>query len=202
VGKRAGLTKEDVVAAAARVADRDGLDRLTIASVADALGIQSPSIYHHVDGLDDLRHEIGTYGARELAKRFAAAVDDAGSTDAYAALQVMAHAFRDFAKDHPGLYAAAQPATPLDGDQTLYDAAPEAFNTVLGMVATLGLPPEEQVNVFQSVRAALHGFIMCEAQPGFGRPEEADAQFQHMIDMLDAGLRVIVARNKKVRRRA
>src|SRR5262245_61216882 len=119
MGKKAGLTKQDIVAAAALVADRDGYEAMTLAHVAEELGIQSPSLYHHVHGLDDLRHEVAVFGARELALRFAAAVDDADPADAYTSLQVMAHAFRDFAKDHPGLYAAAQPATPLDSDMTL-----------------------------------------------------------------------------------
>jgi AcrR family transcriptional regulator len=200
VGKKAGLTREDVVAAAAAVADRDGFDHLGIAGVASVLGVQPPSLYHHVEGLDDLRHEVGIFGARELARRFAASLDEAGDVDAYASLKLMAHAFRNFAREHPGLYAAAQPATSLDADLALYEAAPAAFDTVLRTVASLGLPPDEQVRVIRSVRAALHGFIICETRPGFGPPDEVDASFEHMIAMLDAGLRSIAADHRRGRR--
>jgi AcrR family transcriptional regulator len=199
MGKKAGLTREDVVGAAALVADRDGFEQLSIARVAEVLGIQSPSLYHHVDGLDELRHEVAVLGSRELAGRFARSLQEAGEVDAYENLRIMARAFRDFAREHPGLYAAAQPATSLDADLTLYQAAPEAFDTVLRTVASLGLPDEEQVSVIRSVRAALHGFIICETRPGFGTADDVDASFDHMIDILDAGLRVIVERHRRTR---
>lgn len=59
--RRSPLTKDDVFAAALAIADRDGLDAVTMRSVADALGVQAMSLYHHVankdailDGLADL----------------------------------------------------------------------------------------------------------------------------------------------------
>jgi AcrR family transcriptional regulator len=192
VGRKAGLTKGDVVAAAARIADRDGLELLTIAHVAEALGVQPPSLYHHVGGLEDLRHEVGVLGAQELARRFTQALADAPDLDGLASLRVMAHAFRDFARDHPGLYAAAQPATSLDADLTLYQAAPQAFDTVLATVASLGLTPDDQVHVIRSVRAALHGFILYESRPGFGEPDDVDRSFEQMIDLLEGGIRSLL----------
>ena len=64
---RAGLDTEAVVAAAAGLADDVGLERLTLAGLAAALGIRTPSLYAHVNGLPDLRARMGARGARELA---------------------------------------------------------------------------------------------------------------------------------------
>ena len=52
---RAGLTPATVVDAAIALVDRDGPDALTLAAVADRLDVRAPSLYNHVDGLDDLR---------------------------------------------------------------------------------------------------------------------------------------------------
>jgi AcrR family transcriptional regulator len=52
------LTREDVVDAAFRIADRDGLQALTMRRLGRVLGIEAGSLYHHVPGrealLDDL----------------------------------------------------------------------------------------------------------------------------------------------------
>jgi AcrR family transcriptional regulator len=193
MGRKAGLTKPDIVAAAGAVADRYGYDGLTLARVAERLGIQSPSLYHHVEGLDDLRREVSILGARELGARFQAALADVQHAEGLLAMREMARAFRAFAHDHPGLYAAAQGATALDEDQTLYEAAPDAFNTVLGAVAGLGLPVEQQFTIIGSVRAALHGFISLEARLGVGDPEESDRNFEMMLELLESGVRMWVA---------
>ncbi|MGI8712393.1 MAG: TetR family transcriptional regulator, partial [Solirubrobacteraceae bacterium] len=52
---RAGLDAEAVVTAAARLADAEGLECLTLARLAQRLGVRSPSLYAHVDGLEELR---------------------------------------------------------------------------------------------------------------------------------------------------
>src|SRR6185437_527132 len=46
---RAGLSTAAVVAAAAEIADAEGLDRLTLARVAAAAGVRTPSLYNHVE---------------------------------------------------------------------------------------------------------------------------------------------------------
>src|SRR5262245_19492696 len=192
MGRKAGLTKPDIVAAAGAVADRYGYDGLTLARVAERLGIQSPSLYHHVEGLDDLRREVAILGARELGARFQAALAELQQSEGLEAMREMARAFRAFAHEHPGLYAAAQGATALDEDQTLYEAAPDAFNTVLGAVAALGLPVEQQFTIIGSVRAALHSFIVLEARLGVGEPDESDRNFEMMLELLESGVRMWV----------
>jgi AcrR family transcriptional regulator len=199
VGRKAGLTKEDVVAAAARLADQEGLECLSMAAVAALLGVQPPSLYHHVDGLDELRHEVAIFGARELGARFRAALEAIDETDepGVGTLAHMARAFRAFSQEHPGLYAAAQPATSLDEDQALYAAAPEAFDTVLAAMAAIGLTAADQVHVIRSVRAALHGFIILESRPGFGVPDDVDRSFDLMLELLQGGVQIWVDETRR-----
>src|SRR6478735_7322489 len=95
---RAGLSTAAVVAAAAEIADAEGLDRLTLARVAATAGVRTPSLYNHVESLDDVRR----------------AGDDA--------LAAMAVAYRAYARRHPGRYAATQRA-PAEGDEEMRTAA-------------------------------------------------------------------------------
>ncbi|MDQ8046362.1 MAG: TetR family transcriptional regulator, partial [Patulibacter sp.] len=51
---RAGLDPGRVADAAVAIADRDGLDGVTIARVAAELGVKGPSLYNHVASRDAL----------------------------------------------------------------------------------------------------------------------------------------------------
>ena len=52
---RVGLDREAVVEAAIALADRAGIEGLTIKSLAQKLGVQPPSLYNHVESLEALR---------------------------------------------------------------------------------------------------------------------------------------------------
>ncbi len=61
MGKRASLSKERVLATALKLADKGGTAGLTMRNLADKLGVEAMSLYHHVankeailDGLVDL----------------------------------------------------------------------------------------------------------------------------------------------------
>src|SRR5262249_32919784 len=105
---RAGLDADAVVAAAAALADASGLQQLTLARLAAALGIRTPSLYAHIDGLDDLRARLGARGAGELAATLQLAAAGRARGDARRAVAL---AYREAAHAPPGAHAAT-PVTP------------------------------------------------------------------------------------------
>src|SRR5919199_3743621 len=116
---RSGLNTELVVDAAARLADAEGLENLTLKRLADALDVRPPSLFSHVEGLADLRRQLQLRALREMAARCGrAAIGRAGDE----AVLATATAARDFAREHPGLYAASLGAPPA-GDRELNEAA-------------------------------------------------------------------------------
>ena len=102
---RAGLDTASVVDAAARLADADGLESLTLAQLAAQLGVRGPSLYSHVASLADVRLRLGERGARELAAAMGRAAAGRAGRDA---LLAVADAYRSYAHAHPGTYAAMQ----------------------------------------------------------------------------------------------
>jgi AcrR family transcriptional regulator len=54
LGRPAGLTVDQITAAAIQVADADGMDNLSMRSVADRLGVGTMSLYRHVSSKDEL----------------------------------------------------------------------------------------------------------------------------------------------------
>ena len=56
--RRKALTRSEVVDAALRIADADGLDALTMRRLAGDLGIEAASLYHHLSGREALLDEL------------------------------------------------------------------------------------------------------------------------------------------------
>ncbi len=54
MGRTADLTRARIARAALELLDRHGAAGLTMRRVAQGLGVQAPSLYHHVRGQDDL----------------------------------------------------------------------------------------------------------------------------------------------------
>jgi AcrR family transcriptional regulator len=181
---RAGLTPDAVVDAAAAVADAEGLEALSLARVAAAVRVRTPSLYAHVDGLADLRRRLGMRGARDLAALLRDAAVGRARGDA---LRAAADAYRAYAREHPGTYAAAQRA-PDPGDEGARVAAAEAVDVLLALLAGYGLTGSDAIHAVRVVRSALHGFVTLEAAGGFALAEDVDQSFARLVDLLDRGL--------------
>ena len=55
---RIRLDKNAVVQAAVEILNAEGVQALTLSRLAEELGIQTPSLYNHVDGLAGLQQEL------------------------------------------------------------------------------------------------------------------------------------------------
>jgi AcrR family transcriptional regulator len=175
---RAGLDSEAVVAAAAELADTEGLEALTLARLAGRLGVRAPSLYVHVAGLDDLRRRLAERGAHELRS----ALQDAAAGRARGeALSAVAAAYRAYAREHPGMYAALQ----READS---EEASRLVAVVLAVLRGYGLAGDDAIHAVRIVRAALHGFVELELLGGFRIPLELDETFQRLVTVLDRGL--------------
>jgi AcrR family transcriptional regulator len=167
-----------VVGAAAELADSEGLGAVTLARLAQKLGVRPPSLYAHVDGLDDLRRRIGALGARELAAVLGSAAAGRAGSDA---LEAVAHAYRGYAHEHPGRYAALQPVRGGSDGQAVVDV-------VVAVLRGYGLDGDGAIHAVRIIRAALHGFVSLEADGGLGIPLSVDASFERLLTVLHAGL--------------
>ena len=181
---RQGLSKAQVVDAAAKIADAEGLEAVTVARVASELGIKAPSLYNHVAGRDDL---IGALGVRALQELAAALTQASVGRSRDDALQGIAAAYRAYVLEHPGLYSATIRAPEAD-DRERQEAAEKVLEVVYAVLAGYGLEGDDAVHAARAVRSGLHGFASIEAAGGFGIPADRDESFRRMVAALAAGL--------------
>ena len=185
MARKVGLDRRQVLDEAAALADAHGIEAVTLARVASGLGVASPSLYSHVANLRALRREL----AVEASSRLGAALHDAIAEErGVPALRATAHAYRTFAHAHPGLYSTLHSTPGQDEDPEVYAAFAAVLPDLTEVLRGLGLPDADTVPVVRALRSALHGFVSLEASGGFGLPEDVDASFGTMVDILVAGV--------------
>lgn len=183
-GERPRLTPDRVVAEAGLLADERGISGLSLAPLAERLGVRVPSLYKHVGGLDDLHRRLALAGVRDLADELGAATVGRSGRDA---LMACATAWRAYAKAHPGRYGAIQRA-PDPADAELVAAAGRLVELIYAILRGYGLDDEQTVHATRAVRSALHGFVTLEAAGGFGLPQDVDESYTRLVELLDSGL--------------
>jgi AcrR family transcriptional regulator len=174
---RAGLTETRVVEEAERLADEVGLSSLTLAALADRLGVRQPSLYKHIAGTDGLRRNIAVRAKNELAGVLGRAAVGRARGDAIAALS---NAYRVWAKEHPGRYAAVQ-RVPVAGDSDDEIASANVVRVASDVMAGFGLRGDDAIDAIRALRAALHGFVTLETGDGFGLPVDIDRSFDRLV---------------------
>ena len=182
---RRGLDHDQIVEAAAAIADREGLAAVTLGAIAQHVGVKPPSLYNHVDGLEAVLGALRVLAMRRLTEQMKSA---AGHATGAEALLAMARSWRDFAKRHPGLYLATVRA-PDSAEDEVAEATKALMAVVLVVLGELGLRGDEAIHAARSLRAMLHGFVLLEAGEGFGIPIRLDESFQWSLDAWLSGVR-------------
>lgn len=182
---RAGLTPDQLVVVAAALADRDGLEQVTVSAVARQVGVKPASVYAHLDGADDLRRRVTQLALTEMAERAADAMAGRSGRDA---LEAWATAFRTYAFAHPGRYAASH--RPLGRQDALAGAGPRHTSLSVAILRGYDVPERDHVHAVRLLGATIHGFLDLEAAGSFDHsaPPAADS-WPRTIDALDALLR-------------
>lgn len=181
---RAGLTTDRVVAAAADLADEAGFENVTVSALARHFGVKDASLYSHIKNLQDLRTRLALRAGGELIDRIAAAVAGRAGKDALAAF---ADAYRAYALQHPGRYAATQ----VRVDQSLLAGSPAMLRTAeitYGMLRAYGLDEPDLTDAVRLLRSTFHGYCVLEAGGGFGAPRDVQKSWDRAVDALHVAL--------------
>jgi AcrR family transcriptional regulator len=177
-------SREAIVAAAADILEVGGLEALTMAAVADAVGVRGPSLYKHVPGRTWLIRAVAERTALEL--RAALELAAASASDPRDQLRAIAAAHRTYVRSHPAGYGLL--FAPLEAD-----AAPDAE-----LVAAVGAPlvaataplvgADRALEGARALAAWAHGFVSMELAGAFRLGGDVEAAFRFGLETLIEGL--------------
>ncbi len=174
---RAGLTTDAVLDAASDLADKEGLANVTLAALATRLGVRPPSLYKHVDGLDAIHRGLAVRGLREAVARCQRATVGKARDEA---LFAFAHAYWQFARDRPGLYAASVRAA-KPGENDIAAAGEALIGIVLSVLAGYGVTGDDALHATRGLRAIVHGFVSLDAMGGFRLKLDLDESLDRLL---------------------
>ncbi len=170
------LSRERIIEAALHIADGQGLRRLTMRRLGDALQVEAMAIYHHLPGgkealLDALAEHVTTV-----------AVEADGAASWRELAHAWAHAARAGLLAHPGVLSLALTKPPRG-------AAALAITEQTGRLAEAGLPAPG--DALRTLRAYVMGSVALEVQRSgwSGESVESGAEAQAAFDQ---GLRAVL----------
>ena len=182
---RVGVTPERLVRAGAELADEVGFDQVTVSALARRFQVKVPSLYSHVRNSEDLKTRITLLALAELADHSAAALAGRAGKDALVALGTV---YRDYARAHPGRYAAARRR--LDPQTAAASAGPRHSQLIRAILRGYHLREPDETHAVRLIGSTFHGYISLELAGGFDHSSPDPQQsWIRIMDGLDALLR-------------
>ena len=185
---RMGLSTAHVVAAGAEFADEFGIESVTLAALAERLGVKPPALYKHVDSIGDLQHRIATLAMSEFGDVLGIAIQGKSGADAISALFEAMYAY---IAEHPGRYAAATNAKLQGNDDPFFVATSRVINSMRAVLTSYGIPLDERDHAIRMLRSTIHGFAQFQTANAFQWSNDPAETVAWMIRFFDAGLKAI-----------
>lgn len=179
------IDKELLIKEAAHMVNKIGIENLSLKILAAELGVKSPSLYNHVDGLDDLKKQIMLYGWKEMEDKIIQAV--IGYTG-YDAIRVICHAFREYAIENQGVFSAMLWYNQFENEQAR-DATSKMFSVFFKVTKSLNISQENCYHLVRMFRGFLEGFVLLENHHAFGNKQPIEDSFELSIDILIEGMK-------------
>ncbi|MGI9576628.1 MAG: TetR/AcrR family transcriptional regulator [Microthrixaceae bacterium] len=172
--KRSPLNRRRVLDGAMTLADRIGVQALTIRKLADELDVKPMTIYHHVNGKEAIIDGIvdDVFAEIELPPA------DMAWTDS---MRVRCLSARAVLAEHPWAAPLMESRT-SPGEATL-----RHHDAVLGCLRRGGLSLESTAHAYALLDSFVYGFALQEANLPFGGEEEIGDLAEEIVDPLAEG---------------
>jgi AcrR family transcriptional regulator len=168
------LTRAVAMSAAVALADRDGIGSLTMRKLADELGVEAMSLYHHVANKDEILDGMVDVIFAEI---------DLPPLDVEwkLAMRQRASSVRAVLRQHPWAISIMESRT-SPGPATL-----RHHNAVIGCCRTAGFTIAMTAHAFSTIDSYIYGFVMQEVNLPFDNGDDLHDLAASMEPLLAAG---------------
>jgi AcrR family transcriptional regulator len=175
--KYALLNRAAIVAAARAIADSEGLDRVTLRRVAEALGTGQASLYRHIAG----RAELVARLADDLAAGFPR-VPDEGPTTVSDGEDATETVVRQWRATHRYLTEHSWGAQAIAAGDQLAGTAHEFTEHAIGQLRALGLEDQDAARAYRALWHLLMGHLLSDHPFGHGHASAAHPRNETDLD--------------------
>jgi AcrR family transcriptional regulator len=170
---RLPVTRQRVLRAALSLADRDGVGSLSMRKIAQELGVEAMSLYHHVANKNAILDGIIDTVFSEIA-----VPSDAANWRV--AMRERAISAREALLRHRWAIGL------MESRSTPGPATLRHHDAVLGVLRNAGFPVELAAHAFSVLDSYIYGFVLQETNLPFGTSEELEAVAEQILGHLPA----------------
>ncbi|ABX06830.1 MAG TPA: TetR/AcrR family transcriptional regulator [Herpetosiphon sp.] len=179
-----------IIRTAQRLIERDGVEQLALASLANELGIKAPSLYRYVANKNALLKGVVTVTIQQLF----AAYDQVLATspnDAQSQLVAISHGHRQFAHAQPKNYALALTAASPEqrADPALLVEMVLPIQAIMAQISG----QEHSLAALRGLLGLIHGFVLLELNQQLQRGGDLSSAFDLAVRSYLAGLTTLAA---------
>ena len=157
--KRPGLSRDSILMEAVKIADAEGLSKVSMRKVSASFAVEAMSLYHHVKNKDDILNGMIDLILGEI-------VFNRESSNWRDSMRERAISTREVLKAHPWALGVLE-SRPDPGPITL-----EYHDAVLKVLFDAGFSLALAAHAFSALDAYTYGFVMQEDALPFDNPEE------------------------------
>lgn len=173
-----GLTLELIVDTATKLIEEKGYDNFSLRELSARLNVKAASLYNHIGSVEDINREVGAFAVGKMNAMLLKAIGDKIRDEA---IEAVAFAYRQFAKNSPELYRTILALPTLDIGDGLRDIGKPNLDIIRKVLQQYNIPYEIETNYMRSFRSAMHGFVALETAGYFTRADvDVDESYHFM----------------------
>lgn len=182
---RTGLSKEEILQKSIELANQKGLGYLSVTTLSENLGIKKPSLYYHVQTVDEMIQWIMIYGWQKVSTEIVAKAENENPETS---MKNYARFFYKFAKENPGVFEAMLWYNRYSSEE-LKKSTEGLYKFFFEQTGKMGISLENANHLLRTFRAFLEGFILLVAHNSFGNPIKIEESFEISLQVLIEGMK-------------
>ena len=179
------ISEELIIKTSAEIANRIGLDNLSLKLIAEELNIKSPSLYNHISSLDEVKQKLMVYGWHEMEEQM---LEAAIGVSGYDALKNMCNVFYNYATTNKGVFTAMLWYNKYENNEK-DDATTRLFSIVFKVMKPLNITDENINHIIRTLRSFLEGFSLLVNNNAFGNPVSIRESFDLSLEIIMNGIK-------------
>ena len=179
------INDELIVETSAGIANKIGLNNLSLKIIAEELNIKSPSLYNHINSLEEIKQRLMVYGWKQMEEKM---LDSAIGVSGYEALKNMCYAFYDYAINNKGVFTAMlwyNKYESVDKEK----ATTKLFNMIFKVMKPLDISDDNINHIIRTLRSFLEGFSLLVNNNSFGNPVSIKESFDLSLEIIMNGIK-------------
>ena len=150
------ISNELIIETSAKLANKVGLENVSLKMIAEELNIKSPSLYNYFSNLNDIKKSLMFYGWKELENEM---INAGIGVSGYEALKSMCYAFYHYTISNKGVFEAMLWYNKYDNGETR-NATKRLYEAMFKIAKTLNINEDNTRHIIRTLRSFLEGFVL------------------------------------------